>query len=385
MYFRPTRSVKSYSTPVPPRARGPDGHEQGMTLPVLRTCWVLLVLLGFLGWCARVLADDARAQVVVVAGAEHGPAVTELFQAVVHARLPEVRVRYVPEGEWQRAPPPSGAPDLVFQLDTTRDSEWLLRLEYRGRVWTRTVEGGLSRDAAALEAAALMAAHTSVALLTEGAATATPEALKTWVPEAPTAPAPVAHQLPKPEVRDEPGPLGRDDFWWLALMAAYRGQVYAAEYPWVHAGKLSLLGQLPQGPCATLGAALVEPTHVDSEFGSFTLHRQEGELLAGWCFRWDRWGVSPRLGALVDFTQRSDATPAPGVGASPDQRQLGWAGVTALEGRWSAFPRLQLFLGLSAAYFLADREFVASGVSEAVLAPYRVRFSLDVGLSLGLF
>ena len=79
------------------------------------------------------------------------------------------------------------------------------------------------------------------------------------------------------------------------------------------------------------------------------------------------------------------ATPAPGVGASPDQRQIGWAGVTALEGRWDLLERLGLCLALSAAYFPADREFVAAGVSEPVLAPYRVRFSLDVGLSLALF
>lgn len=356
-----------------------------MTSPVLRAAWVLLVFLGFLGWCARAVAGNARPQIVVVAAAEHGPAVTQLFQAVVHARLPEVLVRYVPEDAWQ--PAGSGAADLVLRLDTARDSEWLLRLEYRGRTWTRTIEGGLSQDAAAVEAAALMAAHTSVALLTEAATTsATPEALKTWVPEPPPPPAPVARQPPEPEVRrGEPSPPRHDDFWWLELMAGYRGQIYSADHPWLHAGKLSLLGQLPQGPCATLGAALVQPTGVDSEFGSFTLRRQEAELLAGWCFRWGRWGVSPRAGVLADITERAEATPAPGVGASPDQRQIGWAGVTALEGRWSVLQRLQLFFALSAAYFLTDREFVASGVSEPVLAPYRVRFSLDLGLSLGLF
>ena len=329
---------------------------------------------------------------VVVAGTEYGPTVTQLFEAVVHARLPEVHVRYVPESQWQSNSSKRGTPDLICHLDTSENSEWRLRLEHRGRAWTRAIEGGLSRDAAAVEAAALMAAHTSVALLTQDAATTPrepPEALEAWAPvpvEAAQRPAVARDAGTAPRTSEtSASSASARDFWWLELMGAYRGQTFAAEHPWVHAAKFSLLAEWPRGPCATLAATLVEPTRVNSDFGSFTLRRQQGELLLGWCFHWDRWSVSPKGGALVEFGHRSDATPAPGVGTSADQRQIGWAGVTALELRWSLVERVRLFLGLSAAYFAEDQAFVASAVPEPVLAPYRVRFSVDVGLDVGLF
>ncbi len=372
-----------------------------MTALVLRACLVVLVVLGCAAWCARVLASPARPEIVVVSGAEYGATVTQLFQAVVHARLPEVRVRYVPESEWQRRPATAAAPDLVCRLDTSEASEWRLRLEYQGTAWTRSIEGGLSRDAAAVEAAALMAAHTSVALLTQDAASAVPgqpPELEAWsAAPVEVAPAAAIDDVTPRNARPAPPPAAtpasarqrrdarHDDFWWLALGAAYRGQTYAPDHPWSHGTRLSLLTQLPGRLCAALGATFVEPTHVDSEFGSFTLRRQQGELSLGWCFRWDRWGLRPRGGLLVEVARRTDATAAPGVGASTDRQQVGWAGVTAIEGRWSVVERVHLWLGLGAAYFLEQQEFVAAGVPEPVLAPYRVRLSLDFGLELGLF
>lgn len=363
-----------------------------MTTAVLRLCWVLLVVVGHALWCARAVASSARPEVVVVASAEYGPTVTQLFQAVVHARLPEVDVRHVSETKWQSEPTATGAADLICILDTSQASEWRLRLEYRGRAWTRTIEGGLSRDAAAVEAAALMAAHTSVALLTQdttAAAPSQPPELEAWAPaalEAPTiADAPRSPPTNAPVPASASGVPERSDFWWLAFGGAYRGQTYAADYPWTHGAKLSLFAELPAAPCAALSATLVDRTRVTSEFGSFELGRQQGELLLGWCFHWDRWGLSPRGGALVEATHRSQTSSAAGVGSSTDQRQLAWAGVTAIEGRWAFVERVHLVLGLGATYFLQKQEFVAAGVPEPILAPYRVRFAVDLGLDVGLF
>src|SRR5690606_13886803 len=138
-----------------------------------------------------------KRSIIVVATAEHGPTVTHFFKAVVQARLPDVKISFVPEAEWTKRYQHEPRPTLLFRLDTSSQSDGRLHLVYRGQAWRRSIEGGLEQDAAAIEAAALIAARTSVALLTVPDAAEQAEELEAWAAEsktstAVTAPAPDA-------------------------------------------------------------------------------------------------------------------------------------------------------------------------------------------------
>ena len=354
--------------------------------------YMLLGVLGSLAFSAR--AADPETSIVVIAAREHGPTVTHFFRAVVQARLPEVQVEFVPESEVGGGTRAHSA-DLVFRLDTRRETEWRLRLEYQGRAWTSTIEGGLVRDAAAVEAAALMAARTSVALLMGPASGGEADELEAWAAEppptnAPPAPAPpLVTPMQSAAINDLPAPVpggarGHRRLR-LDLRGAYRGSSYAAEYPWMHGAKLAVELSVPAGPCGSLGYTYLQRAEVSSEFGSFELSRQHGDLLIGWCFVAGRLGFSPKLGGLVEASSRSATQPGAGVGGSPDQSSLAWAGVTALEITWGVVSGVEAFAALGGIYFLADQEFLAEGLSTPLLAPHRVRLSLDLGATFRIF
>jgi hypothetical protein len=356
----------------------------------------LYMLLGILGSLASgVRAAGADTNIFVIAAPEHGPTVTHFFRAVVQARLPEVQVDFVPESQAGELDMRARSLDLVFRLDTRRPSEWRLRLEYQGRAWISAIEGGLAEDAAAVEAAALMAARTSVALLLGPAPGEEPNELQAWSAEPPQSSAPAASAPPvvppgQPSTsNDSPAPVPnsvrRERRLELGLLGAYHGSSYAAEYPWMHGIELAAVLGAPAGPCGSLSYAYLERAHVRSEFGSFEVARQQAKALLGWCFAFGALGASPKLGMLVEGSWRSATQPNSGVGVSPDQRTLSWAGVTAIEVTWGIMSGMDAFAALSGIYFVADQEFRAEGISTPLLAPYRVRLSLELGATFQLF
>jgi len=358
--------------------------------------YILLGILGILGSAASsARAAGPQRSIVVIAASEHGPTVTHFFRAVVQARLPDVQVEFVPELQADELQQRLRSPDLVFRLDTRRSSEWRLRLEYQGRAWTSTIEGGLAEDAAAVEAAALMAARTSVALLLGPATGEQAGELEAWAVEPPRskppASPPASVVVPKQPANtaDSPGPVPSDGSsprrLAFDLLGGYYGSSYAAEYAWVHGVQLAAQLGVSDGWCGSLGYAYLEPTRVRSDFGSFEVARQQGRALFGWCFVAEAMGFSPKLGVLVEGTWRSASQPQPGVGGSPERRTLGWAGVTSLELRRAVVSGVDAFAALSGIYFAADQEFSAAGLSTPLLAPYRVRLSLELGAALQIF
>jgi hypothetical protein len=308
-------------------------------------------------------------------------------------------VQYLSAASWQKGSDGAPSPALVFHLDTRDATRWRLRLVFEGRAWRRSIEGGLFRDRAAIEAAALMAARTSIALLMGSGGEQDPEALKAWAREA--APqqsgrkvaeaqasrlAPVAASPRPSEDRRQSLPTGAGaGEWRAAVLAAYRGSSYAPERPWVHAARAGLVLLGSSGPMASLAYVYTAPATITSDFGSFEIARQQGELLLGWRFRFGPLVMSPKIGAAVDATHRSEATPRAGVGSSLGQRWFDAALVTAFELEWPFAERLAVVTSLGALYYATDRQFFAAGVAEPLLAPHSVRLTLDLGMTLRLF
>ena len=126
---------------------GPVPRWSGFMLLVV----VLFSALRASGQAAH--ARDGADLVVVVADPTHGPALSQLFRAVLQARLPEVDVRFVPESTWDDTTKRPAA-TLVFRLDTSRDSVWILRLVEGDRAWQRQLHG-VAQDPAAIECSAV--------------------------------------------------------------------------------------------------------------------------------------------------------------------------------------------------------------------------------------
>lgn len=364
-----------------------------------RACLSFLALL--IALAASVAAAEAqRARVIVVAAPEHGPSVTELFRAAVQARLPEVDVAFVDASAWSRQSERPPATTLVFKLDTSQSAEWHLRLEYQNRAWRRTIEGGVERDRAAIEAAALIAARTSVALLmTDESATAPgrePDELRAWAPAPVTSPANRSRARAQEPKAAPPANSTESDAssarsasnveeGLVQLLAGYRGQSYADDHWWTQSTRVGGLGRLRTGPCLSVAGVLFLPVRVHSDFGSFEVSRRQLEFEAGWCFRWRAWRMSPRVGAAIEWTHRSATDPAPGVGGGPDDRSTAGAGVTAFEVGHGLGERWDIFAGLGAYFSFADHDYLAAGFAKPIFAPHRVRFTLDVGVAVRLF
>lgn len=373
----------------------------------MQRCLGLLLLLALLQVSSSLRAEideptSASRLVVVVADPARGPALSQLFAAVVQARLPDVHVRFVPETTWSTMPVRPSA-ELLFHLDTSRDAVWTLRLVQSDRAWQRRLRG-VARDPAAIEAAALIAARASVALLTreDGESEERPEELTAWTrkdmdrdraaqvaepepaPKPPTAaPRPA---LTTPERDAGPHEDQREQAAAsLQILGAYRGAPYARGVPWTHGAHLGLSVRLRAGPCAALGYTYTPAVEVRTQFGDFEIARYPAELHGGWCFRRGPFGVSPTLGVLVEPTRRRAAEPDSGVGVSSSNTSVGWAAVTALAADWGPSESLRLYLGLSAAYFASDLEYVAAGSESPLFSPYQVRLRVDVGAEFAMF
>src|SRR5690606_18600484 len=115
--------------------------------------------------------DDSTMTVLVAGSSEHGEPLANLLDAMLLAREHGIRVvRLIERPAVDSSAPPGRAAFIELRLDSSDPGRWRLHLWRADRHWVRTLEGGITRDAAAIEAAALIAARAVSALLEEPAA-----------------------------------------------------------------------------------------------------------------------------------------------------------------------------------------------------------------------
>ncbi len=324
--------------------------------------------------------------IIVIAGDDYGPLVTELLQATVRARMEQAEVRFVPATKERAATFPQEY--LVFRLDTRDARAWVLKLEHQGRSLERKVQGPV-RDAAAEEATALIVAQASVALLSPTDRSAE---LSEWQEEIkpdeqrPEEELPVTDSSSREKIkttdREEEREATHSIF--LVPRVSYRLEPYAQGLL-THGAHVGLEGMHVVGAFFGAGFTLGPSLTVASAYGEFDLARLPIDMHAGWCFRRGTWGLCPSLGIVLEPSWRKQAQGLDAVGVGRDARQFSWGGVGGVTGEQWFSKRVGIFLGVSLAAYVVSPEFIAEGVSDPVLSPYQIRPRLDLGMHFRVF
>lgn len=334
--------------------------------------------------------DRARRSVLLFASDDVGPLVGDLLEATIQVRLEGVTV--VVEDSKNPSQGPSPAVDaVVLHLNSEGSTRWVLRLEYRGRVWTRDIEGPAS-NAAAEEATALVAAQASIALLSDD--TVEKDALNDWrqqpqeddanaekrtVPPVPHSP----HEVLPPQMGVRPT-LQRKNQVSFPLSVSYRGEFYAPGF-FSHGAHIDAQARHSSGWFGAIGATFSPPLHLESEPGSFDLSRLPLDLIFGYCARYEAWLFCPAAGFVFEPSRRRNTEGTSGVGVVEDDAQFSFGlnfGAHA-ERRLSNW--VSLSIGVSAVVSLIGTEFVIEGQNDALLSPSEVRPRFDVGVVFPLW
>lgn len=346
---------------------------------------------------ATELIDTPERALVLVADRRYGSEVAKLIEAVLRSRSRRVPIRLVSPDDARQNPGPSS---VILHLDTSDPRHWRLRLEYSGRRWRRDLSG-IATDAAAIEAAALIAARAALALFDVDRGPAPAEALPGWrddsaenrerldVASKPAA-GPAASRGKIASLTEQPtsdragleptseGPTSARSPEAFARVG-YRGIVYASQSTFSSAAYLGIGLRYPAALTTSVRYAFFPPVEVSSRFGRFDISRHALEVLFGWEFRFGAWRLIPEAGLLTERTTRSNTRPETGVAASSEQGLTGWAGVTALDLELSVFQHLGIVGSAGAEYYFDNVEFVAAGTTmPELLSPRPVRPRLEL-------
>lgn len=311
----------------------------------------------------RRAAPSSSSQVIVrfVTQSADGGEVAELFEAIIAARRDDVTVVF------EREPDTSAWNDAVWvALDAERPTAWRLTLHHGSRRFERELGTGIETDAAAVEAAALVAARGVLALLER------PEAeLADWQEVERGEALPVA-KVPSQRRTTEDAPAPQAPWGSLILGVGYEPVMFS-EQSLVESGVAVSVGVSTRaGLELELSAAAYPDVEIASEVGSFRLSHWPAQATAGWVFGVGDLRFGPRAGALLELRRRHSITPSPFVGATGGASTV-HPGAT-LQGflqYWFA-ARWSLALGLGADWVPGQR-YVAAGDSGPLLEPREIR------------
>jgi len=242
---------------------------------------------------------------------------------------------------------------LVLGIVDVRDPEsWALYVvdAARGRAIVRRLPGAGTNAAALEEVSAILSS--AVAAMREGLEVASTPVEAVVADEPPRALPPPPPPEPDPPSNEpkEPDRDERSDEPALFSAAAFvRGATLTPDPVFGVEAELGIA--LPLALRLSLGGAYDFPAGVTTTLGAFDLQRSLAGIRLGPVFSLGRFGVEPRLGAGAEIVHRSNAVPAPGAVAQPDQTHARFAAFLGVHAKFAVVEDLlAVALGLEGSY-----------------------------------
>ena len=265
---------------------------------------------------------------------------------------------------------------MAVLLDTRSPSGWRLVIidATRDRAIARDLAGGIEENAASVEAVVSIVISAANALREGLEVASTP--IEAVVGTARPEPATVV-DTPRSEPPEAPGSTFVHGGVGLTLSSL------SSEAPITRGLSATLAATWRSAFELRAGAARYWPSRIDGPLGAFRIDRTLLGLSAGPLLPLGALVLTPEIGVIAEWLERSEAEPAAGVTAHGNHTSLRVGGLLGLGGRRKIAGPVALELRLGAAYFGQGVEFVAQTQGQSRLTTaWPVVLLAQVGLDV---
>ncbi len=257
------------------------------------------------------------------------------------------------------------------------DQDWHLYVFDGKNRYVRRLEGA-NRDAAAVEAAVVIAQR-SLTAIADGRA---PEMERLTEESPEVVPLDTSPTKPAGPTDSETQPTAAP---WLAAFAGYQVSSFAEQGGVNGAPNFGLLAQIYAGLGARVGMLLYSATRVEAEAGVMTLERQGFKAEVGYWWEGRQVLAAGFAGMTLEAWQRSAETSRSNVAVTADTEHLIWAPGAGALIAWVPHRNIAPYVSGGVVVPLDQPTFSSSaGEGATLLTPDKVRFFGGIGLSLRL-